>query len=258
MPKYIKKYELTNQKMTLKKGLVLYRIRALRDFACVRKGDLGGWVQSEANLATDYNNAWVAGEAKVYGEARVIDDAWVSGSARVYGNALVSEQASVDGNAMVYGSATVSDCASVGENAKVYGEAQVLGNAKISGDAQVCGNARVSGHATVCEKAQIYGKSAVYDNARLFGNAEACGEAVVRYRARIGGDVKIEATSDYVTISPIGIDENLLTLTKCGMAFGAYFEMTWDELMEKCNKKDFPKLRRNQYRAAVKFAKAFF
>lgn len=244
--------------MTLKKGLVLHRIKALRDFASVKKGDLGGWVQSEENLATDYNSAWISGNAMVYGEARVVDDGWVSGNARIYGNALISEQANVEGNAQIYGSATVSDCAVVGESAKVYGSANISGNARVLGNAQVFGEAKVSGRATICDKAQVCGNTKVYDNARLFGNAEACVEAVVRYRARIGGDVKIEATSDYVTISPIGIDENLLTLTRCGMAFGAYFEMTWDELLLECNKKDFPKLHRNQYRAAIRFAKAFF
>lgn len=46
----MKKYELTNEIKNLPGGVVLYRIRALKDFADVKAGDLGGFVQSEANL----------------------------------------------------------------------------------------------------------------------------------------------------------------------------------------------------------------
>jgi len=258
MPKYIKKFELTGQRMMLRRGLVLHRIRALRDFACVKRGDLGGWVEKESNLATDYNLAWIAGEAKVYGAARVVGDAWVSGNAQVYGQALISEEATVDGNARIYGHAMVSDCASVGENARIYGEARVIGNAQILGFAQVLGEAMASGNAILREKAKIYGKAKVYGEVNLFGDAEACAEAVIRGKAYIGGDVKIQCTNDYVTISPIGSEESLITLTRCGMAFGAHFSLTLDELLAECRNRKMPKLYRDQYRSAIRFAERFF
>ena len=94
----------------------LYRVKALRSFADVKEGDLGGYVEKESNLSHD-GNAWVSGNAKVYGNA------WVSGNAKVYGNAEV------------FGNAWVSD------NANVYGDADVFGNAKVFGDAEVSGNA---------------------------------------------------------------------------------------------------------------------
>jgi len=258
MPKYVKKFELTGQQMTLKKGLVLHRIRALRDFACVKRGDLGGWIEKESNLATDYNLAWVSGNARVFGAARVEGDAWVSGGAQVYGQALVNEEAAVDGNARVYGQAMISDCANVGENARVYGEARVIGNAKISGEAQIYDEAMVSGYALAREKAKIYGKAKVYGEVYLFGDAEACAEAVIRGKAYIGGDVKIQCTNDYVTISPIGSEESFITLTRCGMAFSTHFSLAWDELLDECKNRKMPKLHRNQYRQAVKFAEKFF
>jgi len=258
MPIYVKKYELTQQKMTIKKGLTLYRIKALRDFACVRKGNLGGWVESERNLSTDYNLAWVSGNARVYGAARVIGDAWISGNAQVYGQALVSEEAAVDGNARVYGHSMISDCANVGENARVYAEARVIGNARVSGEAQVFGEAMLSGNALVREQVKIYGNAKVYGEVNLFGNAEICGEAIIRYKERIGCDVRIEKTDDFVSFFPIGIEKDVLTLTRCRMAFGASFSLTWDELLVECRKKYLPKLYKNQYRSAVKFAKVFF
>ena len=70
----------------------LHRIRALRDIPrhCVLKGDLGGYVSSEANLS-QLGSAWVADLAWVTDSARVADSALVTGSAWVTGSARVSK-----------------------------------------------------------------------------------------------------------------------------------------------------------------------
>jgi hypothetical protein len=55
----------------------LYRIRALRNFRDVKKGDLGGFLSCEDNLSQD-GNCWVYSEGFVYGEnSKVSDDAIV-------------------------------------------------------------------------------------------------------------------------------------------------------------------------------------
>ena len=81
------KYELTEEFKeieTLREGwlqkIKVFRIRALRAFADVKIGDLGGFVETKQNLS-NMGNAWVYGNAEVYGNARVCDNA------RVYGNA---------------------------------------------------------------------------------------------------------------------------------------------------------------------------
>ena len=126
------KYELVNYNEETK----LYRIKALKDFANVKAGDLGGWIERESNLSQD-GNCWVYENARVYEDAKVYGDAMVSGNAKVYGDAMVS------GNAWVYGDAEVSGNAKVSGNAGVYGDAEVYGNAKVSGNAWVSGDARV-------------------------------------------------------------------------------------------------------------------
>ena len=117
----MKKYEFTGE-VKVKFGVTLKRIKALIDFGTVKKDDLGGFVEKEENLSHE-NNAWVYGDAEVYGNARVSGDAGVYGDAEAYGNAEVSD------------------------DARVYGDAEVYGNAEVSGDAEVYGNARVSGDA---------------------------------------------------------------------------------------------------------------
>lgn len=68
-----KKYEITTQSIEWK-GRKLFRIKAVKSFADVKVGDLGGYIENESNLSQD-GTAWVSGDAKVYGNARVCGDA---------------------------------------------------------------------------------------------------------------------------------------------------------------------------------------
>ena len=103
-----KKYELLPAE-TSGPHTGLHRIRALRDIPrhYVLKGDLGGYVSSEANLS-QLGSAWVAGLARVTDSAQVTGSAWVIDSARVTGSARVTDSARVTGSAWVAGSAQVS------------------------------------------------------------------------------------------------------------------------------------------------------
>ena len=89
-----KKYKLTEESINPLSSIRLYRIEALKDFADVKKGDKGGFVESRDNLSQYgdcwvYDNATVSGNAEVYGNAKVFGDAMVYGYAQVYGNAVV-------------------------------------------------------------------------------------------------------------------------------------------------------------------------
>lgn len=100
----MKKYELTGETKSIGKH-TLYRIRACINInGVVNIGELGGWVESEQNLSHD-DNAWVCGDAQVYGDAWVYDNARVYGYARVCGDARVYGNARVCGDAQVYGDA---------------------------------------------------------------------------------------------------------------------------------------------------------
>ena len=138
------KYQLTDETINVC-GHTLYRIKALKDFRNVKKGDKGGYVESYANLAQN-GDCWVNGNAKVYGNADVYDYAQVYDNARVYGNARVFSNAKVHGDAQVYGNAQVY------YDAEVWGNAKIFANAKISANARVYGDARVNGEAHVCDE----------------------------------------------------------------------------------------------------------
>ena len=83
-------YELTDETIEVR-GHTLHRIRALKDInEVVHAGDLGGFVESTANLDASCG-AWVFDDARVYDSACVFGDARVYGDARIHGDVEVCE-----------------------------------------------------------------------------------------------------------------------------------------------------------------------
>lgn len=173
----MKKYELTKETIKNNFGKKLFRIRALIDFADVKKGDLGGFIEKEKNLSHD-GNAWVYDDAQVFDDASVYENAeikhWahVGGYAKVYGNARVLQ------NATVFDSARIFDNSRIGGNSCVTGRVYVFDNAYVSGNAyihdevRICGYAMVYGEACICEKALIGGFTRICDDIRIGKNAK--------------------------------------------------------------------------------------
>lgn len=111
----VKKYELTKIITKLPCGIILHRIRALRNIReGVKKGDLGGWVQTEWNLGHN-NTSWIYGEAKCYHHGKVIK------KAILYDSAVVRDQAFITDEAKVGGTTIISGVTEIGENTWLYG-----------------------------------------------------------------------------------------------------------------------------------------
>ena len=69
----MKKFEFTGETKTISllfRTAILHRIRAVAEFGLVKVGDLGGWIEKEENLSHE-GKAWVCGDAKVWGNAKV-------------------------------------------------------------------------------------------------------------------------------------------------------------------------------------------
>ena len=220
------KYELTEEFKeieTLREGwlqkIKVYRIRALRAFADVKIGDLGGFVETKQNLS-NMGNAWVCDNASVYGDAKVYGDARVCNNARV--------------------------C----DNAEVYGDARVCGNAWVRGNAWVCGDARVCGDAKVCNNARVYGNARVCDNAKVYGNAEVCGDAKVCDNANIFWCSSIG--SRHATTTMFRNEDNGITVT-CGCFMG-----TLEEFAGIVEKEHGENIFGKEYKLLIELAKIHF
>ena len=218
-----KKYKLTDETINLN-GVTLYRIEALKYFGEIKKGDKGGFIESENNLAHE-GDAWVADNAHVYGNACVFDNS------QVYGNAFVSGYAQVYGDAFVYGNAWLYD------------------NTRVCGYARVADNARVYGDANVCDDSSVFGSALVYDNACV------CGDALVRGYACVCGDAEISNKSDYIVFQNWWSSGRYFTWTRSNNMWSVgCFYGTGDELVKKAYKDS--ELSGREYERVVRYVES--
>ena len=221
-----KKYKLTDETISLN-GATLYRIEALKDFGEIKKGDKGGFIESEDNLSHE-GNAWVYDDACVYDNALVTDNACVSDNARVYGNSLVYS------NAQVY------------NNARMCGNARVCGNAQVYGYTYVYGNSIVYGNARVSDNAYVYDNASVSDNARVWGNVRVYGNT------NVCGDAEISTGSDYIVFKNWWSSGMYFTWTRSNNMWSVgCFYGTGEELIKKAYKDS--ELSGREYERIVKY-----
>ena len=228
------KYEMLHEDKIEIGSHTLYRIRALKDFGNVKTGDIGGYIEKEANLSQE-GICWIYDNAKVYDSAKVFSNAKVYGSAKVFSNAKV------------YGSAWVCD------NARVYDSVRIYDNAKVYGSAWVCDNARVCGNAMVYDRVRVYG------NAWVYGSAWVCGDAWVCGNAKVCGSAKISKANDILCIAPIGSRNNTTTFFKTkdnniGVNCGC-FTGTIDDFLEAVNKTHGENKHAKAYKLACELAR---
>lgn len=167
----MKKYKILEDGSIKFRGKSLCRIQALIDFADVKAGDIGGYVESENNLSHE-GEAWVYDNAIVCDDARVFHNAKVYWDAKVFDHAKVYYEAKIHGSAEIYGNAEVFCDAYVAGNAKIYGNAEIYDHAEVYDYAEIFDNAKVSEKACICSCAEIYGNAEVYGEAQIYGSAK--------------------------------------------------------------------------------------
>lgn len=141
------KYELTDEVIEYL-GHTLHRIKALKDFGDIKKGQLGGFVESSSNLSQN-KDCWIWENAIVYANARISNNAKIFDNAQIYGNAWICNNAKIFGNARVGGYSMIFDNAVICENAVVYGNPRIEGSSKICGDAYVNNNPIICGDSII-------------------------------------------------------------------------------------------------------------
>lgn len=238
-----KKYEFTNEEIVYE-GHTLHRIRALKDFGYVKKGDLGGFVEESINLSQQ-NTCWIYDSAKVYGNSNV------SGSAIIYGNAVICSGSCILDNAIVKDNACISSStivmrAQISDDAKVLIRSYIAGDAIVT-DTAVVENSNITGRTSIGSNAtvlcsNIYGNAKIRDcavvaRASLSGDAIITGDSVIP-----GGNITaaakihsglIRSALDYFVVGPIGSRDDYTTFykgyndsirVKCGCFYGTLDE----------------------------------
>ena len=229
------KYKLTEESIKFN-GKTLYRIESVRAFSNIKKGDKGGFIESERNLSHD-GNAWVSDNAIVCGYARVSGNASVRDIAKISGNARVYDNVKVSGNAIIYGHSQVFDYAIVFGNAKVGGYATVSDNATVSGNACVGGNANIRDYAIVSNYAKVGGYAWVVDKASVFDKAKVSGQSMISGYANVSGDANVCREEDYIVFRNWWSSYRYFTWTRSNNMWrvGCFYG-TGEELIKKAYK----------------------
>lgn len=128
------KYEILWDEKKVLGDTVLYRIRALKDFADVLKGDRGGWVESGANLS-QAGDCWIYDEALAFSYGAVMEDAQLRDYSSVYIGALIRGKAIIKDQSFIYNHAIVSGNVVVKSGA-IIADRLVLKEGVISGDSK--------------------------------------------------------------------------------------------------------------------------
>ena len=145
-----------------------YRIVALKDFADVKKGDLGGYVEKEENLSHE-GFAWVYDDGVVFDNARVKDDATVHDRAVVCGNALIKNSAKVMDAARISESAVLCDSACAMDWSTVCGLSVMTNNSVAAGFSTI-------GKAVVCtDTVRVYERATVWGDIKITGDSHIYG-----------------------------------------------------------------------------------
>lgn len=205
----MRKYKFTKETIKVN-GHTLHRIKAVRSFGCVHRGDLGGFIESEENLV-HWGKSWIFDNAKVFGNAKVLGDAKVTDDACVCGDAEVSHEATVAGNAKVCGEAQVSDSAWIRDTAQVSGKAMVCGRARVFDNANISGNASICVYAFIGDNAVVTDDVWISDSVHVVGDAHVFGNALIFACAYIAGRAEIYDSCHTLIVGPLTIGNKFIT-----------------------------------------------
>ena len=204
------KYKITDIEMSWHDH-ILHRIESLKDFTLIngkeiRKGDLGGWVESENNLSQE-GLCWIYDECKMYENARR------SGNSIGYGNSLQF------GNSQQYGDSLQSENSRQYGNSLQYGNSQQFGYSHQFEYSIQYGNSQQFGYSHQYGNSQQFGYSQQFGHSRQSGNSKQFENSKADKAMHLSGNSLFKTKDDIVILtSPtsgrqitIGSDKNICT-----------------------------------------------
>lgn len=193
----------------VKKSVALRQIVALRDFADVKAGMSGGWVEDEYTLSQQ-------GECWIYDENSVVfSGARIADNARLTRTCIVNYGAYIGGNAWIDG-AEVGHGARIGDNVTVQ-QSRINGDCYLFGEARVLHNSDIAAArgmtADSSQRLQIYDRATV-SRSRVVHQAQIYGDAIVdcafiEHRAKV---------FDFALLQ--GNEENNVWICDCAQVYG--------------------------------------
>ena len=192
-----------------KKSVALWQIVAVRDFADVKEGSAGGWIDGEAALSQQ-GDCWIYDENSV-----VFAGATVSGNARLTQPCTLSHGASVGGNVWL-DNATVTHQAKISDNvtiqaSRVRGECHIFGDARVLNECDIIaaqGLTRDSSQVLQIYERATVSRSRVVHQVQIYGEA-IVDQAFIEHRAEVFDRALLQ-----------GNDENNVWICDCAKVYG--------------------------------------
>ena len=158
----MRKYEiLMDEENTIEyEGHILHRIKALKDFEDVEKGDLGGYVENKNNLSQD-GNCWIYNDAKAMDNSRIYD------------------------NSIIRGNSIICD------NSRMYDSSEIYGNSRMYNNSVMCGNSAMYGNSRMCDNSRMYNVSRMCDNSIMHGDSEMHGDSKMYGDSELNNETKL-------------------------------------------------------------------
>lgn len=210
------KYEILMDNSIMYGKHKLYRIRALKSFGDVRKGEIGGYVESVCNLSQK-GTCWIYDDAKACGFSQIRSNAKLKGNAIAEGYAIVQSSAIVKDQANVMAKSVVKDYAIVKDCAKILSTCNVQGKAVISGNACVGSYTIVKDRAIVKDDVKINAYALIEGHAEVSGNVIINASNVrISDHAKVSGDVLMRGHNGIIIKKNAEVSENtqILSMSK--------------------------------------------
>ena len=204
-----KKYEFTGKEMLY--PVKVKEIRALRDFGYVKKGDIGGYIESEKCLSQK-GNCWVYPGAVVYGNSLI------GGNAVVAEGVTVRNKSVVSGNAFVVGKG-IEISHSIIEDNVVIDTGATIENSLINGNASIeqsnIESAKIDGnvHIMLSRLIGVNNGKGEPDNSYVIGMVDI-------YHSELTGHFNIEGKGNLCTLEQVKAES--LVLEKGGFGLTGF------------------------------------
>ena len=153
-----RKYKLTNTTIRYM-GRKLYRIKALKDFSDVKKGDLGGWVFSKNNLSQE-GDCWIYNNAKCMDNARMYDNSTMFDRSEMHDNTIMYDYSRMHGNSAMY------------DYSKMYGNSAMYGYSRMLDYTTMYGNSEMHDYSKMCDNSEMHEGSKMYNNSIISEHGE--------------------------------------------------------------------------------------
>ena len=164
-----RKYEITDITMRFE-GRTLYRIRALKNFSNVKKGNLGGWVSSEDNLSQE-------GDCWIYDEAKCMDNARMHDNSKMYNNSVMYEYSAMHGNSKMCNNSKMYDDSEMHDDSRMYDHSMMYDHSKMYDHSEMndysimYNNSEMHGYSKMRDNSTMYNNSKIYDYSIMHGNS---------------------------------------------------------------------------------------